>query len=167
MKNTLVFKDNYIKEENKALECLSDNLTSYTLADFLSQNYSIDMQTDPLIVSPFIKDWSNIPGKAEVLARPTSAKECAILLKSCEIYKIPITISAGQTNLTGSATPQGGIVLSTSGLTAPDIRVDVQKREVESAVGIPLEIMRKEVLIQTQNQYYFVHEQVHQIFLLL
>ena len=56
------------------------------------------MQTDPLIVSPFIKDWSNIPGKAEVLARPTSAKECAILHKSCEIYKIPITISAGQTN---------------------------------------------------------------------
>ena len=43
---------------------------------------------------------------------------------------MPITISAGQTNLTGSATPEGGIILSTSRLNTPFPDIDVDNQTV-------------------------------------
>ena len=40
-----------------------------------------------------------------------NSTECAIAIKLCSCQKL-ITISAGRTNLTGSATPNGGLILS-------------------------------------------------------
>ena len=69
--------------------------------------------------------------------------------------KIPITISAGKTNLTGSATPDGGIILSTSKLNTPNPNVDVENQCVRTPIGISLETMRTEVLKQSQNMLYY------------
>ena len=41
---------------------------------------------------------------------------------------IPITISAGKTNLTGSATPKGGLVINTELMVSPKIEVDINKK---------------------------------------
>ena len=44
-------------------------------------------------------------GYGDLLVRPKNNIECAIILKTCYICNISLTISAGKTNLTGSATP--------------------------------------------------------------
>ena len=66
---------------------------------------------DQDIINGYKKDWSNLEGEAQLLSRPKNEIECAIVLKCCQIAKIPVTISSGRTNLTGSATPNGGKIL--------------------------------------------------------
>ena len=123
---------------------------------FLSDVCSIDSQIDQDIIKPYTQDWSNIPGGfADLLVRPKSNEECAIILAVSKIYKIPITISAGQTNLTGSATPKGGIVLSTAKLNTPSPSVDLDNQYVTTPIGICLEDMRNEVLKQSKNTLYY------------
>ena len=123
--------------------------------DYLNQRYQIDCSIDQDIVSSFSRDWSNLSGFADILLRPKNDIECSILLKLCNECKIPITISAGKTNLTGSATPFGGAILSTSLLTSPSINININKKEVLSPVGIPLEVMRNEILHQSKNKLYY------------
>ena len=117
MQNILKFSDKYIKTHHNKIDGLSPNLDIVAISNFLINNYNIDSQLDQDIIKPFTSDWSNIPGgKADLLVRPKTAKESAIILRLCKMQKIPLTISAGQTNLTGSATPKGGIIMSTSQL---------------------------------------------------
>ena len=92
---------------------------------------------------------------AHMLVRPKNEVECAIILKTCFYCKIPLTISAGKTNLTGSATPNGGIVLSTSLLITPDIEIDNNSKYVKSPVGIPLEKLRNKILELSNKKYYY------------
>ena len=66
-----------------------------------------------------------------------------------------MTISAGKTNLTGSATPKGGIVLSTSLLTSPNVKVDIINKEVLSPIGIDLESLRNAVLALSNKKLYY------------
>ena len=68
-------------------------------------------------------------GYGDLLVRPRNNIECAIILKTCYICNILLTISAGKTNLTGSATPNGGVILSTSLLKEPNIKVDFKNKE--------------------------------------
>ena len=84
-------------------------------------------------------------GFADLLVRPKSNIECSIILKTCYICNILLTVSAGKTNLTGSATPNGGVILSTSLLTKPDIELNLKNKEASSPVGIPLENFRNKV----------------------
>ena len=67
-------------------------------------------------------------GYADAVARPVNSEECAILLYLFSKSDIPITISAGKTNLTGSATPKSGLVISTELMTKPSTKVDSPKR---------------------------------------
>ena len=117
MKNILKFSNKYIISHQNKIDGLLHNMDIKKISQFFSVNYNIDSQLDQDIIKPFTRDWSNIPGgRADLLVRPKTAEQCAIILRTCKLQKIPITISAGQTNLTGSATPKGGIVLSTSRL---------------------------------------------------
>ena len=114
MQDMLKFSNKYINAHQNKIDALSPALNIVDISSFLSDNYNIDTQLDQDIIKPFTRDWSNIPGgQADLLVRPKTAEECAIILRICKKQKIPLTISAGQTNLTGSATPKGGIVLST------------------------------------------------------
>lgn len=94
-------------------------------------------------------------GFAYLLVRPKNKIECAIILKTCHTCNILLTVSAGKTNLTGSATPKGGVVLSTSGLVTPDIELDIKSRRALCPVGIPLETFRNQVLEISNNTLYF------------
>ncbi len=155
LNNILQFQNDYIINDIDSIKVLSMNWDYNNIVDFFL-SYKIDTQIDQEIIHPYTMDWSNIPGgKAEILVRPKTAKQCAIVLRACQKCKIPITISAGQTNLTGSATPMGGIILSTSFLKDSNIQIDIEKKEVLTPVGITLESMRDEVLQQSNNTLYY------------
>ena len=156
MKHILHFNNSLLEKEKSKILKFSKNYSLGRLYDFLSNEYYIDCSLDQDIIKPYTTDWSNIPGgNADLLVRPINNFQCALILKICDVNKIPITISAGQTNLTGSATPFGGIVLSTSKLNQEDIVVSTQKKYVKTPVGITLEFMRDEVLKQSQSKLYY------------
>ena len=126
-----------------------------SLQSFLSSVFNIYCSIDIDIIEPYRKDWSNIDGHADILVKPENSIHCALILKTAYYCKIPVTVSAGQTNLTGSATPKQGIILSTSLLTYPEVKVDKNKKEVTAPAGLPLEVLRKEVLKQSNMQLFY------------
>ena len=128
-----------------------DNINE--IVGWIKNNWTIDITLDPDIIKGYLRDWSNIEGHAIGLCRPKDNLESAIIIRILYNLKIPYTISAGKTNLTGSATPMGGFVISIENLkgTKPIINDD----KVTSLPGIYLEDMRKEVLVQTNNNLYY------------
>jgi len=122
---------------------------------FLLNYLHIDCSLDEDIIRSYSQDWSNIPGYANLLVRPNSSKQCAQILFLCYTNKIPITISAGKTNLTGSATPNGGVVLSTENMRTPNIELDKVQQEIISPIGIPLEQLRAKILLLSNNMLHF------------
>ena len=107
------------------------------------------------MVQGFTRDASNLPGTAEILCRPRNDIECALILTYCQIAKIPLTIAAGRTNLNGSATPRGGMVLSIEKMTQPGPKLDLNSGCITAPVGIYLEDMRNAALQQSQNKLHF------------
>ena len=156
MRNNLIFNSTYLELVENNISKFSNKWDISQIHNFLSCRCGIDAQIDLDIIKPYTRDWSNIPGGyADLLVRPSSNEQCALLFAVSSFYKIPITISAGQTNLTGSATPKGGIILSTSKLNSPSPNVDIDQQNVKTPIGISLEDMRIEVLQQSQNILYY------------
>ena len=140
----------------KTIEEHSSTLLNYqSIFNFLYKYFQIDITMDQDIINGYKKDWSNLEGEAQLLSRPKNETECAIVLKCSQIAKIPVTISSGRTNLTGSATPNGGLILSMENITSPPIKVDINSKTVSTPAGIYLERMRKEVLKQSKNTLYY------------
>lgn len=130
--------------------------SSYTsLSEFFNNKFNISSTIDQDIIDSYKFDWSNLPANASVLTRPKSIKECSIILKTCYKCKIPITVSAGRTNLTGSATPEEGLILSTVLLTVPEIELDIKSKHVLSSIGIPLEVLRNKILELSNNNLFY------------
>ena len=128
------------------------------LSNFFNNEFNISSTVDQDIIASYKFDWSNLPANASILTRPKSIKECSIILKTCYKCKIPITVSAGRTNLTGSATPEEGLILSTVLLTTPEVKLDIKNKHVSSSIGIPLEILRNKILeLSNQNLFYPVN----------
>ncbi len=119
------------------------------LARFLHERFAVELVLDQDIVKGFAADQSNLSGHAQALARPMTARECAIVLRACHRAHIPLTLSGGRSNLTGSATPQAGVVLSTVRMLAPAPAVDVAGKLVHAPVGLFLEDLRKAVRHQS------------------
>ena len=130
-----------------------DHLTE--LADFLRAQFSLELSMDPDIVAGFAEDSSNLPGAAQGLSRPKNERECAMVLRACRQAGIPVTLSGGKSNLTGSATPQSGVLLSTVNMTSPMADVDEEARTVVSAPGVILEDLRTSVVEQTDGKLCF------------
>ena len=125
------------------------------IADFLQREFSLSLVLDPQIVEGFASDSSNLPARADALCRPNSERQAAIILRAGRAAGIPITLSAGRSNLTGSATAEGGIVVSTGNLTASPVAVDVNQKIVSTPVGIVLEELRNSVLAQSGGRLYY------------
>lgn len=125
------------------------------LAEFLQESFSMELTLDPDIISGFATDSSNLPGEAQGVCRPENERECAIILRSCFSAGIPITLSGGKSNLTGSATPNGGVILSTVRMLTPEIDVDRETLTVISPPGVILEDMRQAVLKKTDKTLMF------------
>ena len=155
MNNVLIFNNTYLESEKSNISQFSKDWDIKEIHTFLSNICGIDTQIDQDIIKPYTRDWSNIKGNAELLCMPNTQDQCAILLYICNHYNIPITISAGKTNLTGSATPFGGVVLSTEKMLTPNVQVNINNKEVISSVGILLEDMRNEVLNQSNGELHY------------
>ncbi len=126
-----------------------------TLAGFLNERFSVNLELDPEIIVGFQTDSSNLPGKADALARPKSERECAAVFRACFKAGIPVTISGGKSNLTGSATPEGGVVVSTVNMLAPEVSVEAEAKLATSPTGIILEDLRNEVLKLSDKKLIF------------
>lgn len=125
------------------------------LAKFLKEQFNVNLAIDMSIVKGFVSDSSNLPGTASAVCRPETERDCAVLLRACFQAQIPITVSAGRSNLTGSATPHGGVVISTAKMLTPPIQVDEETLTVVSPVGVIVEDLRNQVLEQSQNRLMF------------
>jgi D-lactate dehydrogenase (cytochrome) len=125
------------------------------LAKFLLEKFDVKLVIDMSIVKGFVADSSNLPGTASAVCRPETERECAIILRACYQAKIPITVSAGRSNLTGSATPHGGVILSTAKMMIPEVKVDEETMTVVTPVGIIVEDLRNLILQQSQNRLMF------------
>lgn len=116
------------------------------ISAFLMESFAVGLILERDVVSGFASDSSNLPGKADALARPSTERECAVILRACYAAGIPVTVSGGKSNLTGSATPQGGVVLSTVKMLQPCAEVDMDARTVSTSPGVILEDLRNRVL---------------------
>jgi len=125
------------------------------IADFLQREFSLPLVLDPQIVAGFASDSSNLPARADALCRPESERQAAVILRAGRAAGIPLTFSAGRSNLTGSATAQGGIVVSTGKLASAPVTVDVRQKTVRTPVGIVLEEMRDRVQAQSGGRLYY------------
>ena len=125
------------------------------VAAFLREKFAVNLTTDPDIVSGYADDSSNLPAHADALARPADEREAAAILRAGRAARIPITLSGGRSNLTGSATAEGGILLSTAGFRGPAVEIDREKARVRTPVNLILEDLRNKILDETHNQLYF------------
>lgn len=71
---------------------------------------------DPGVIEGYLRDASNLPGRAELLFRPGSAEEVAEVFRWCQREGMPVTITARRTSTTGAPVPMGGALLSTERL---------------------------------------------------
>ena len=152
--NKLKLETNITINEQKIIATAIEE-SCFSLCKLLSQKFDIDITNDPDIISGFEKDWSNIPGNAEYLTRPINHKQCAIILYVCNQLKMPITISAGKTNLTGSATPMGGLILSVINMKYPKVSINQENKTAKSAVGAILEDIRSEIIDLSNKTLYY------------
>jgi D-lactate dehydrogenase (cytochrome) len=131
------------------------------LAVFLRDRLGVTLECDPDIVAGFVADSSNLPGSAQAVSRPASPRDCAVVLRACSQAGIPVTLSGGKSNLTGSATPAGGVVLSlvrllsADGAGGPPVVVEAATRTVRGAVGMIVEDLRREVRRATGNRLFY------------
>jgi D-lactate dehydrogenase (cytochrome) len=89
----------------------------------------MELITDQEIISGYLSDASNTHGAAEALARPSSAEEVSGLIRNCQRYGIPLTVTARRTSTTGGPVPDGGWLMSMERLDSI-----VSSREVEGGV---------------------------------
>jgi len=106
-------------------------------------------------VAGFTKDSSNLPGVAEALARPRDERQTAVFMRACRAAGIRVTLSGGRSSLTGSATPEGGVVLSTVALTGSALQVSEAERTVVAPVSMILEDVRNSVVAMTGGRLFF------------
>lgn len=121
------------------------------LRTFLSEAMGIDLVLDSSIVEGFAEDSSHLPHMAQGVCRPRDERECAAILRACTGAGIPVTLSGGRSNLTGSATPEGGVVVSTARMTQADVALDIDAQRVTSPVGIILEDLRNAIIEQSNG----------------
>ncbi len=142
--------------ERDALDrCAARNLQGKSLsamAQFLRDKFGSELVLDQDIIAGFVRDSSNLPGRADALFRPQSERELAAIFRLCLGMGIPFTVSGGRSSLTGSATPESGIVISTVNMISPPLTVDQERQTVRSPVGIILEDMRRTVLEQSDGK---------------
>lgn len=125
------------------------------LAPFLAGLAGVDLVLDPDVIAGFARDSSNLAGRAAALARPRTVRQWAAVFRACSAGGIPVTVSGGRSNLTGSATPPGGVVLSAANITDPPPAVRADARLATAPVGMILEQFRRAVLEQSGGRLQF------------
>ena len=70
------FKNEFFINPIDSPDILYEKLKIYLLGTL-----NIEATIDLDIVDSFSRDWSNLPGSADILFRPKNEKECSIILK--------------------------------------------------------------------------------------
>jgi D-lactate dehydrogenase (cytochrome) len=148
----LEIPNNLIKKINNNISSSSDFKTA---EKFIQRNTSMLVSTDQTIIKGYKQDWSNIKGYADILVRPKNKLECAISMYIFYKINISITISAGRTNLTGSATPLTGAIISTEKMITNNFSINLEQNRVISDVGTILEDFRKKVKKESKQKLYY------------
>ena len=63
-----------------------------TLVAYLKKEIKVDISSDRKFIESYERDWSNMSGYADAVARPVNSEECAILLYLFSEANVPITI---------------------------------------------------------------------------
>ena len=151
IKSTTILSDNDIK----LIDSISRGIEIIKLKDAISNLFSIEATDSSNDISLYTQDYSNMYGHAELLVKPKTTWECAIILRLSSNLGYNITISAGKTNLTGSATPVGGIILSIENLKEYEIEINDNEMRVFCSPNEYLESLRNHVLSKTKNKLYY------------
>ena len=99
--------------------------------------------TDPAELAEASRDWwplamvwaldNRLGGKAGAVARPRSTDEVAAVVTVCNEDRVPLTVAAGRSGVSGASVPVfGGVVLDLTGLSGI---VDVDPRSLVLDVG--------------------------------
>ena len=100
----------------------------------------------PDVLAAYLDDAAHFPGgHAEGVARPRSEAEVAGLVGSAS----RVLAVGAQSSVTGGATPDGGLVLSTEHLTAIH---EAGQDHVRAGAGVPLETLQK--LLRDRRRWY-------------
>ena len=83
MTNKLKFSNQYIIGNVDIINKLSPELNFSELNEFFDIQCKIDSSIDCDIIKPFTRDWSNIPGEAQLLVRPQNNEQAALILRTC------------------------------------------------------------------------------------
>ena len=140
--------------KNKIFQFSRRNPSIEDISKFLKEEFSVDITTDREIINSYDHDSSNIKGSADALCRPVNKVECSIIIILCNLLKIPITFSAGRTNLTGSATPNGGVILSISRMKTIG-EFDLDNKKIIVSPGVYIEDIRNYVMNESKNNLIF------------
>ena len=72
------------------------------------------IKTDKDTFNHYLEDASGMIGaNADKLFIPETKEDVSLLLKECSNKKIPVTVAAGCTGVTGGCLAYGGVILST------------------------------------------------------
>lgn len=112
--------------------------------------------TDPNDISPYLHEERGLKrSNADIVVRPRSSKDLAILVKLCSKNKIPIVPVGGLTGLVGGAVATGGVIAATDRMNkilsidqinktmtveAGCILADIQKEAIEYDCFFPLSL---------------------------
>ena len=83
--NTHIIKSiNIVSRYEESIKDFSNNWNNdfNILCNYIVENHNIDCSIDQSVIKPFSRDWSNIPGHADILFRPKNEIECAIIIKN-------------------------------------------------------------------------------------
>ena len=104
--NKIIFQTIIPDESLQKILKQSENKKDYfSVAEYFSREFQLDITADTDIINGYERDSSNISGNGDILCRPKNELECALILQWFQSAQIPMTISAGNPYLTGSATP--------------------------------------------------------------
>ncbi len=155
-RNEIILKDILSQQERFKIDTACTSISDVSsLAEFLSSQFSLSTICDLDVVRSYMEDSSHLQGMADCLFRPRSEHQCAIISYACNSAGIPYTVSAGRSNLTGSATPSGGIIVSTEAMLCPKVFVDTIAMSVSVSVSIFLEDLRNQVISDTDGELFF------------
>jgi D-lactate dehydrogenase (cytochrome) len=71
-------------------------------------------------LEPYFTDESKFRGSAFAVVKVVDATQVASALLACAKNRVPVTVSAGRTSITGASVPVSGIVMDISGLSGFD-----------------------------------------------
>jgi D-lactate dehydrogenase (cytochrome) len=106
---------------------------------------AVPIETSADAITPHLEDAAHFPGgRADGIARPRTEAEVAWLLTTAS----GVLAIGAQSSVTGGATPDGGLLVSTERLTA----IHESPREIRAGAGVPL-VTLQEVLAKRRQWY--------------